>query len=279
MQRLKNVAMILVGNLMITLALGQVVLANGFIAGGVTGFSLVLQHFVPVEIALLTGVINTLLFVMGALVLGRGFAVSTALSALTFPFFLKWCTMFTLFPELERDFFFASILAGCFIGVGVGLIIRSGGSTGGVDIIPLVINKYTGIPVARCLMVVDVSIIALQLIWARGANTLYGLLIVVLTSYVVNQTLAYGQARIQLITISEHYEEIRQAVLHDCDTGVTMLHVETGYTAQDQKALLMVVPYKLLLEVKQTILRIDPHAFVIISNTRDVNGRGYSMER
>ena len=279
MARLKNIALILLGNLMITLGLGQVVLANGFIAGGVTGFALVLVHLIPVDITLLTGVLNTLLFVVGALLLGRSFALSTALCALTFPFFLKLCTMFTLFPELGEDYFLASVLAGVVIGVGIGLILRSGASTGGVDIISLLAHKYFHVPVAKCLVVVDVTIILLQLLFEGGTNALYGILIVVLTSYVVNQTLAYGQAKIQLITISSSYEDIRQAVLYVCDTGVTMLNVETGHEKRNEKALLTIVPYKKLLEVKQTILDIDPHAFVIISNTRDVNGRGYSMER
>ena len=279
MQRLKKYLCIIFGNMMITLGIGQVVLANGFIAGGVTGFSLVLQHIIPIDITLLTGIINTILFLLGAFLLGKEFALSTALSAAVFPFFLKFCTTFTLFPELSSDYFLASILGGVCMGVGIGIIIRSGASTGGVDIISLLAHKYFGVPVAKCLMVVDVSIISLQLIWQHSSNVLYGLLIVLLTSYTVNQTLAYGDTKIQVITVSKQYDRIRDAILYQCDTGVTMLNIETGYEQREQKALLTIVPYKLLLQVKQVIKDIDPHAFVIISEAREVNGRGYSIER
>lgn len=116
MQRVKKYLYILLGNMMITLGIGQVVLANGFIAGGVTGFSLVLQHIIPIDITLLTGVINTILFLLGAFLLGKEFALSTVLSAAVFPFFLKFCTTFTIFPELNNDYFLASILGGILYG-------------------------------------------------------------------------------------------------------------------------------------------------------------------
>lgn len=235
MQRVKKYLYILLGNMMITLGIGQVVLANGFIAGGVTGFSLVLQHIIPIDITLLTGVINTILFLLGAFLLGKEFALSTVLSAAVFPFFLKFCTTFTIFPELNNDYFLASILGGICMGVGIGIIIRNGASTGGVDIISLLVHKYFGVSVAKCLMVMDVTIISLQLIWQHSSNVLYGLLIVVLTSYIVNQTLAYGDIKIQVITVSKQFEEIRNAILYQCDTGVTMLNIETGYEQREQK--------------------------------------------
>ncbi len=278
MQRLKKYLCIFLGNVMITLGIGQVILANGFIAGGVTGFSLVLQHIIPIDITLLTGIINTILFLLGAFLLGKEFALSTALSAVIFPFSLKLCTIFTLFPELSSDYLFASILGGICMGIGIGVIIRSGASTGGIDIISLLAHKYFGVPVAKCLMVVDVVIISLQLIWQHSSNVLYGLLIVFLTSYMVNQTLVYGNTKIQVITVSKKYEQIRDAILYQCNTGVTMLNIETGYEQRVQKALLTIVPYKLLLQVKQVIKDIDPHAFVIISEAREVNGRGYNIE-
>lgn len=279
MERIKKYLLIVTGNFMIALGLGQVVLANGFIAGGVTGIGLVLQHFVPIDVTILTGIVNTALFLTGAVVLGKSFALSTALSAAVFPVFLKFCTTFTLFQELSEDYLLAALSGALLIGCGIGLIIRNEGSTGGVDVIALVINKYLHVSISKMLAAVDISIIALQLIWQHNNGVLYGLIVVVLTSIVLNQTLIFGNAKVQVLVISQAYEKIRDAVLYQCDTGVTQFQIETGYKKDCQKALLTIVPYKNLAAVKYEITKADPTAFVIVSTVREVNGRGYSMAR
>jgi len=279
MERAKKYLLIVIGNFMVALGLGQVVLANGFIAGGVTGIGLIVQHFIPIDVAILTGIINTMLFLVGALLLGKMFAVSTALSAAVFPFFLKFCTTFTLFPEMMQDHLLASLIGAALIGGGIGLIIRNEGSTGGVDVIALVLNKYLQVSVSKLLATIDISIIGLQLFWQQNNGVLYGLLIVLLTSFVLNQTLIYGDIKVQVMVISKKYEQICKTVLYQCDTGVTKFLIETGYAEEKRKALMTVVPYKNLAAVKSAIRAEDPAAFVIVSTVREVNGRGYSMAR
>ena len=279
MLRLKKYLWILLGNGLITLGLGQVVLANGFIAGGVTGLSLVLQHIMPLDIAILTGLVNTLLFLAGAVLLGKEFAFSTALSALVFPFFLQLFTKFSLFPELTQDWLLATIIGGVAIGCGIGLVIGNNGSTGGVDVLSLLLHKYCGVQVSKAMAVMDVSIILLQLIWQQNTGVLYGILVVLLTSFMLNQTLAYGDVKVQALIISKQHEQIRQAILQQCDSGVTLLTAVSGYERLPQQVLLTVVPYKSLVLVKQAIKNVDANAIVIISTVREVNGRGYSMAR
>jgi len=279
MKRAKKYLLIVIGNFMVALGLGQVVLANGFIAGGVTGIGLIVQHFIPIDVAILTGIVNTMLFLVGALLLGKVFALSTALSAAVFPFFLKFCTTFTLFPEMMQDHLLASLIGAALIGGGIGLIIRNEGSTGGVDVIALVLNKYLQVSVSKLLATIDISIIGLQLFWQQNNGVLYGLLIVLLTSFVLNQTLIYGNIKVQVMVISKKYEQICKTVLYQCDTGVTKFLIETGYAEEQRKALMTVVPYKNLAAVKSAIKTEDPTAFVIVSTVREVNGRGYSMAR
>lgn len=276
---MKRYLLIVLGNFMITLGLGQVVLANGFVAGGVTGMGLILHHFLPVDVAILTGILNSLLFVLGALFLGRQFAISTGLSAVLFPIFLKVCVSICLFPELSQDYLLAAILGAALIGGGIGLIIRNNGSTGGVDVIALLMHKYLHLPISKLLAAIDLTIIGLQLIWEQNSGVLYGLLVVVLTSVILNQTLIYGNGKVQVLIISQAHEAIREAILFQCDTGVTLLHIETGYDRHQQEALMTIVPYKNLVLVKETIKALDSSAFVIVSTVQEVNGRGYSMER
>ena len=279
MEHIKRYLFIILGNFMVSFGLGQIVLANGFVAGGVTGIGLIFSHFIPISVPTLTGIINTVLFIAGAIFLGKRFAVSTALSAVVFPIFLQFCTSFTLFAELTQDKLFGALVAAGLIGSGIGLIIRNYGSTGGVDVIALLINKFLKCSISKVMGCIDVTIIVLQVLWQHNAGVLYGLLIVVLTSVILNQTLIYGAEKVQVLAISHHSEDIRKAILFQCDTGATLFHVETGYEEKHEKALMTIVPYKNLATVKDAITMSDPNAFVIVSMVREVNGRGYSISR
>ena len=271
--------LIVIGNFMVAFGLGQMILPNSFIAGGVTGLGLILQHFITIDIAILTGIVNTVLFGIGAVILGKEFAFATALSAAVFPVFLKVCNMFLLCPEVLEDPLLAALLGAFFIGSGIGIIIRNNGSTGGVDVIALVLHKYLHIPVSRLLLAIDVSIISLQIILNRNDGVIYGLIVIVLTSFVLNYTLIRGNEKVQVLIISQQFEQIREMILHQCDTGATMFQIETGYQKNHQKALMTIMPHKKLEAVKRSVKETDPTAFIIVSIVQEVNGKGYSMAR
>ncbi|MDO5101259.1 MAG: YitT family protein, partial [Eubacteriales bacterium] len=180
---------------------------------------------------------------------------------------------------LTDNMMLATLYGGLLLGLGVGMIVRVGASTGGTDILALVLNKKTHLSVAVLLYVVDFTVLGVQIFFSNGEQILYGILNLLITSLVVNRVMLFGKSQIQLFVISEKYDAIRQKVLTEMDAGVTMVRIETGYGQEEQKGVLCVVPNRKLYSINEMIQKIDPKAFITITQINEVRGRGFSMER
>lgn len=272
-------ASILAGNLLVAFAISTLMLDHSIVVGGVSGLGVVAQNYLHIPVSLGAAVANGALFLAGWLVLGRAFALTTLASTFVFPLFLR---LFERCPGLNGwmpDPLAASVIAGCLIGLGIGLVIRAGASTSGVDILALILNKKRHIPVHLSLYAIDLTILLLQIPLRDVTQIFYGLVATALSSMVLNKTLSAGSSLSQMVVVSDHYEEIRQAVLHQLDAGATLLAVEKGYTGQESKILLTVVPYRKLPALRACISGIDPTAFVIVSHVDEVNGKGFTLAR
>lgn len=279
-KRIKTFFSILLGNGLLAFAICAFVVPNAFMLGGSTGIALALQNFWPgVPLSVWSAVINGALFILGWVFLGKAFAGASLLSTVIYPVFIalfEWLPVGTLFVSDKLTCaLFASVLAG----LGIGIVVRVGGSTGGMDIPPCILQKYKGIPVGTSLMVFDTAIVVLQVMLQGLDGVLHSLLIIFLISTVVNRTVVTGEKAVQIIIISPHYETIRQEILGALDTGATMLSVETGYTAQEQKAVFCVTYAKKYPAVRDAVLRVDPKAFIVTADVKNVNGRGYTFDR
>lgn len=270
---------ILTGNILIAFALSTLVLEHDLVAGGVTGFGLVIQGLTGIKVANVVMIANVGLFLMGLLFIGKKFALTTLLSTFLFPMLLDLFEGMSFLHGYCEDVLLACVLAGCMIGIGIGLIIQAGASTGGTDILALLIQKKTGIAVAISLNVIDFILIALQIPGAEMMNVLYGFVVIFLTSFMLNKTLGFGKNLIQVMVISDAYEPIRDAILLQADAGASLIWMEKGMQKEQSKAVMSVIPYRKLQGVKQIIKGIDANAFVTISDIHEVNGKGYTMER
>ncbi len=154
-----------------------------------------------------------------------------------------------------------------------------GGSTGGMDIPPCILQKYKGIPVGTSLMVFDTLIVLAQVFIKGLDGILYSVLIVFLISTVVNRTIVSGESKVQIIIISRKFGEIRQELLGNQDSGATMLNIETGYSGEDMKAVFCITYTKKFPAVQDAVLKVDPKAFIVTSEVKNVNGRGYTLAR
>ena len=161
----------------------------------------------------------------------------------------------------------------------IGLVVRVGASTGGTDILALVLHKWFHVPVAVFLYIVDFSVLGLQMLFSDSEQILYGILNLFLSTVVLNRVMLLGKSQIQLFIISDKYREIRQKVLTDIDAGVTMVDIETGYGEQKQQGVLCVIHSRKLYSVKEAIQEIDPKAFITITQINEVRGRGFTMEK
>ncbi len=270
---------VLVGNAILAFTVAAFIIPHGVIMGGATGIGLTIAHYVPVDLSIIIFIVNSILFVLGAAVLGKKFAVATIASTFIYPTFLSIVQKIPGIDGLTDNLMLATIYAGALLGVGIGLIVRVGSSTGGTDIVALVLNKWFHIPVAGLLYVIDFLVLGVQVFFSDTEQIMYGVLMLVLETAILNKVMLLGQSQIQLFIISEEYEHIREKMLKELDAGVTMVHVETGYGQENQKGVLCIIPNRKLYSVKELVQSIDPKAFITITQINEVRGRGFSMER
>lgn len=270
---------VLVGNAILAFTVVAFIVPHGVIMGGATGIGLTIAHYVPVDLSIIIFIVNSILFVLGATVLGKKFAVATIASTFIYPTFLSIVQKIPGIDGLTDNLMLATLYAGALLGVGIGLIVRVGSSTGGTDIVALVLNKWFHVPVAGLLYVIDFLVLGGQVFFSDTEQIMYGVLMLVLETAILNKVMLLGQSQIQLFIISEEYEHIREKMLKELDAGVTMVHVETGYGQENQKGVLCIIPNRKLYSVKELVQSIDPKAFITITQINEVRGRGFSMER
>ncbi len=273
-QKLLHLLYIVVGNILISFALSTLVIENNIIAGGVSGIGIIFNHYFNLSISMSVGIINVVLFLLGLVFLGKAFAMTTLLSTFLFPFLLEFFESQSMFHNYLNDPLLACVLAGCLIGAGVGLILKANASTGGIDIIALLINKHFHSPVHIVLNILDLSVLLFQFSFNNTTSVIYGIITVCITSVVLNKTLTTGTSLVQVTIMSELYNDIKTSILHDIDAGVTVLSIEKGYTEEHSKMLMSVIPYRKLPSIKEKVNQIDAKAFIIVSHVDEVGGNG-----
>ena len=268
------------GNAMYALAIVLFVMPSGLVTGGVTGISIMISKLTGVEVSYYVFAINIALFIWGSVVLGKHFCVTTAASTVLYPGFLYiFQRVFKDVVLIEDDLVLCAAAAGVMIGFAVGVVARTDSSTGGMDIPPLIINKWTGFPVGTMLCIIDATVICAQLPISSVRQALYGILMVVVYSFVINQVMMMGNGKLQIQVISNSTKEVRDAVLTELHRGVTLLSGTRGLSGESCDVVLTVVSSRQLARAKKTILAVDPDAFMIISKVGEVNGNGFSFSK
>ena len=278
-QSLKVLLTIILGNAMLAFSICAFVIPYDIMLGGSNGIALAIQHFLPVRLSVISACVNVTLFFLGLIFLGWKFAATSLASTIIYPLMLAICEMLPLGTLFEENIVVCALFCGALCGAGIGLVIRAGGSTGGMDIPPCILNKYKGIPVGTSLMVLDVIVVLTQVILKGTEGILLSLVVILVMSFVVNKVVLSGERKIQVMIISPAYQEIRQVILEKINCGVTMLDIETGYQGVSQKAILSVVYANKYPEIREAALALDSHAFIVASEVTNVNGQGYTIER
>ena len=268
---LHNFLIISLGNLIYTVAVAFFILPNNLITGGTTGLALFGQYMFHIPITAFVYVFNIAMFLLGAWVLGKAFALTTILSTFEYPFFLSILQLLSSrVGPLTDDMMLATLFAGAGIGIGLGLVIQAGASTGGMDIPPLVIEKKLGFPVSVSLYLFDFCILILQIFISDREQVL---------TVILDRLLINGKRQIQLKIISPEYQQINKKIQTDLDRGTTLLSIEGGYTGRPTYAILTVVSPRELFKLQELIRATDPNAFITINEVREVRGRGFSLQK
>lgn len=279
-KQIKNIFIVLLGNSLYSLGIAMFIVPNGIITGGTTGLGLSFQHFFNVELATFAFIFNVIMFILGAIVLGKRFALTTLISTFYFPFILGIYQSIPGIDTVTNDRMLATVCGGLLIGFGIGLVIRVGASTGGMDIPPLILNKKFGIPVSVMLYAFDVLILLAQAIFAEDKEQIiYGILLVMIYTVILDKILLMGTTQTQVKIVTQKYEEINDVIVTKLDRGSTLFKAETGFLRNEQPVILTVVSNRELMRLKQAVLEIDPDAFIIIGRVNEVRGQGFTSQK
>ena len=279
LKRAGTVATVILGNVFYAFVIRLFLLPGNLMTGGTTGIGLVVKHFTGTSISGFVLVFNIVMLIVGWTLLGKKFALTTVISSFTYPIALEAANHIFGDLVITTDPMLNTIFAGLGIGIGLGIVIRTGASTGGMDIPPLVLNKYFRIPVSVSLNVFDMLILVLQIVYNPPERVLYGVLLVMIYTTVLDKVLMMGNTKTEVKVISSQVEEIRQAILAQVDRGVTMLYGEGGYRQKQTQIVLSIVSNRELPQVEKLIRHIDPEAFMIVSRVTEVRGRGFSLSK
>lgn len=278
-QILKTLPVVALGNAMMAAGIVLFVLPSGLITGGTTGLGIIAEHLTGLSIPLFTAIFNVAMFLLGLFCLGKTFAATTLVSTLLSPVMLALMQHIVGDFVLCEDLLMNVLFGGISVGASIAIVVRAGASTGGMDIPPLLLQKYLGVPVSRSLYAFDFVIVCGQALIVAPDMLLYGVLMVMVYTIVIDKVLAMGDAQIQLQIVSPEADAIRRAILQDVDRGVTLLHGQTGYFQQETDVLFTIISPRERHRTEQLIRRIDPHAFIIISQVTRVSGGGFSLPK
>lgn len=267
---------VILGNLLYTLTVKLFLLPANLISCGTTGLALVANHFLNIPMTGFILFFNMAMLAVGWMILGRKFAMTTVLSSILYPLFLEILNRVLGDISVTDNIMLNVLFAGMGLGISLGIVIRSGASTGGMDIPPLVLKKFFHIPVSASLWVFDFCIMLSQAAFHPLEDLLYGVLLLIVISIALNKVMLLGTSRTEVKIVSTRSDEIRQAILSRVDRGVTILHGQGGFGRQNTEVILSVVSNYELPRVQQLARSIDPDCFMIISQVTEVWGRGFS---
>lgn len=270
---------VVLGNLILALGVGIFILPNHVLSGGVAGIAVALEPVIQVSANTIINVATVLLFVVGSLVLGKKFAVKTLLSTILYPLFLTLITNYMSHVYITNNLFLSALYGGIFIGLGVGLVFRTGASTGGMDIPPLIINKYTRIPLPTLVMIIDGLTVCLGAAVYGIEASLIGIISVWVSGYAIDKMITFGghDAKNVMIISSKH-EQIMEEIYQTINRGATILEGIGGYTRERRPVIMVVVAKKQIHDLNMMVSHVDPEAFIIVTDTQEVQGNGFTYE-
>ena len=277
--KLLSALLVLVGNILYALTVKLFVLPTNLISCGTTGIALVVNHLTKLPVSIFIFIFNVVMLLVGWWILGRKFAMTTVFSSLFYPAALEVLNR-TLGDVLITDNMMLTVLfAALGLGLSLGMVIRGGGSTGGMDIPPLILKRFFRIPVSASLWVFDFCIMLAQMMFHTMEDLLYGVLLIIVISITLNKVMLLGTSKTEVKIISAKADLIREAILSQVDRGVTILHGEGGYSREGTEVLLSIVSNHELPKIERLARDIDPSCFMIINRVSEVWGRGFSFGR
>ncbi len=245
--------------------------------GGLTGIAIILDNFIPLGIGMIVFILNIPILILGLKVFGKDFLVSTCYSTVLISVLMDIFAKAGNNLALTNDRLLAAVAGGVLVAVGMGIVFRCGGTTGGVDvIIKLIHMKYRHVKTGTILLVLDMTIVAASAIAFKNIElALYATAALFIQSVVFDKVL-YGTDEAKLVYIvSNNYQDIALRMLKEVNVGLTLLEGEGAYTGQDKRVLMTVAKKQNFPKIKDVVKAVDPEAFMIVSSATEVFGAGF----
>ena len=276
---LKTYSVITVGLFINALAWTAFILPSNIVGGGVTGIGALLFYSTGIPVGVTLLVINALLLIFGIKSIGFGFGIRTIYGIVVLSFFLGLLQYHITEPVVD-DRFMSAIIGGILAGASIGLVFTRGGSTGGTEILAVIINKYRNISHGKLILLFDVIIIASSYLIFRSIETIvYGYVMLGVASYSIDMFLMGHRQSVQLFIFSKKHDEIAEHIANNIGRGITLLNGKGWYTKKDVAVLVVVAKRYETSKVFQTIKEIDPDAFISVAKVMGVYGQGFDKIR
>jgi len=273
--RIRSYTVMVIGLALYSFGITAFLIPLKIAGGGVTGISMLVYYATGFGTGYTYLIINIFLIIVAIKVLGANFGIKTIFSMSIIAVLLNVMQGFVKEPLLH-DMFLSSVLSGILGGVGIGLIFNEGGSTGGTDIIAMIINKYRNISPGRIIMYCDVIIIASSFLVLHSVEKLvYGYVSMWVVAYSIDAFLTGAQQSVQLFIVSEKYEKIADFITKESRRGLTVFDGTGWYTGQNVRVIMTVVRQRESPEIFRMIKEIDPDAFISLNKVMGVYGKGF----
>ena len=277
-KKIANICIVIAGTIMNAIGVGVFILPNNYIVGGATGFGRFISYYTGLPTSYSVGIVTVALFFVGLAALGKAYASTIVIGTFLYPVALDVISKIDIFSQITDDTFLTCCFAALILGVGTGMVMRVGGSVGGSDVLAMVFNRKKGISIAVVLNSVDMVALLLQCPFTSINEILYGALIIVLNTVVVNKVIMMGSKRCPSSSSSQAVSESH------CDpekagAGTTLLLGRTGYYGREQDVIICTIRKRDIRKVKDIILSIDPVAFITMMPASEVSGEGFTFAR
>ena len=273
---IKNLILMLLGSFVYAAGFQFILLPNSIPTGGIGGIAMIINKFTNLPIGTLIIVLNIPLFLIAWKKLGLKFMLSSIVGTIVSSLFID---ILAIFPfELTRDPFLTCVFGGIIYGGGLGLIYRSGATSGGSDIVAKLMRvRYPFMNFGTAMLILDIIIISLYaVIFDKTESAMYALITMFISSKVIDLVL-YGADIAKLcIIISDHGDAVRDFIFETLDRGVTFLQGSGGYSEQSKKIVICVIRPRQIVDLRASINKVAPDAFIIITDSREVFGNGFS---
>lgn len=272
---LREYFIIILGGLIYSVGLNAFLVANHLAEGGFVGISVLLLYRLHIAIGVSFLIMNLPLLWIAWRKFGHQFVIKTTLGVLSVSLF-SWLTVH--WQVDAHDKLLAALYAGVITGLGLGLIFRAGGTTGGADIIARLIRQARGIAMGRLLFIIDVIVIGLVALMIGYETAMYSLVALFVSSRVIDFVIEGMSRSKALYIISGSYQQIVQEIHNSLSRGTTILSGQGGYTGQQRPVVYVVVSREEVIRVQQIVAKLDPTAFVIVNDVHEVLGEGFTFD-